>query len=1101
VTPATESDELEEPSDNERRPSSPPATQYELLRDDGFRHLQNEDEDDQRMTQKLHGRPKLIGDNHAAENGIIESITCINFMCHERLQCDLGPLLNFIVGENGSGKSAILTAITLCLGGKPSSTNRGGSLKSFIKEGRDQCILTVKIKNQGPDAYHREIYGDSIIVERHFSRTGSSGFKVKPALGNRIISTKRQEVEEIVEYYCLQVDNPLNVLSQDNARQFLNAATPQAKYKFFIQGVQLEQLDNDYRVVQETAELMETRNYDYDEVLQAKQKDCDEKKKRLDIVKNNEELRRKARLYSNQSAWAQVADEERDLAEKTATVAKLVQEIADAESVIETTSAELEQENERLQRAQAEEQAVLAAVDDANGPVEAAKEAYQLAKTQLESLHAEEREAHAQVGRAKKRIAGLESQIKAEERLIEEANGGAQTKLRRELEGAEQAVADLEAEVGERKKEADGLVKALDQAKRDIMKSKDAIDALRPEIRSVEDDIATLQRGTGSPNDAYEATMPRLLTEIEREADSFEMKPVGPIGSHVRLLEPRWSGILEKTMGRTLSGFIVTSKRDQSRLQAMMNRFKVFNSPILIAMKQPLDLHGKEPDASFLTILRVLKIEDQLIRDQLIINHGIEQILLIPDREEGEKTMFDGPPPRNVQACLCFHDTRPGFGLRLTARGGSLTTSTTEPEKSQRPRMKADLDSRIHARREALHGLEQEMRKLEGEKRILDQQIRRAETDVAMAHNVVKLASKKHRAAEVVVERIKDGIDGFTGAEGKLTSFKEELQAARQEEEHHGRQYGEMALRKTAKNEEVEALRKALKTEQAKAKDIESKVTKAHRKVERCQATRSIALGAKNEAHEKTDMLRNDKMRAEIKRDKQQETVVEFTAEARKIASDRVYLPEGETYSMVAAKLQEVSRQLKEREKSAGMTDAQINEEFIAARKDLDMSIAQARTMKAVLRALKMTLAQRLAKWRQFQRHISAASRVNFIYLLSERGFRGGLIIDHEKHMLTLRVEPDETRKGASGRNTKTLSGGEKSFSSICLLLAIWEAMGSPLRCLDEFDVFMDNVNRAISTNMLITAARRSVGRQYILITPNAIEGSSHREKDVHIIR
>jgi hypothetical protein len=60
-------------------------------------------------------------------------------------------------------------------------------------------------------------------------------------------------------------------------------------------------------------------------------------------------------------------------------------------------------------------------------------------------------------------------------------------------------------------------------------------------------------------------------------------------------------------------------------------------------------------------------------------------------------------------------------------------------------------------------------------------------------------------------------------------------------------------------------------------------------------------------------------------------------------------------------------------------------------------------------------------------------------------------------------------------------------------LLAIWEAMSSPLRCLDEFDVFMDNVNRAISTNMLvsclghvrgvvadiaqITAGRRSVNR------------------------
>ena len=42
-----------------------------------------------------------------------------------------------IVGHNGSGKSAVLTALTLCLGGKATATNRGKSLKGFIKEGRE----------------------------------------------------------------------------------------------------------------------------------------------------------------------------------------------------------------------------------------------------------------------------------------------------------------------------------------------------------------------------------------------------------------------------------------------------------------------------------------------------------------------------------------------------------------------------------------------------------------------------------------------------------------------------------------------------------------------------------------------------------------------------------------------------------------------------------------------------------------------------------------------------------------------------------------------------------------------------------------------------
>ena len=75
--------------------------------------------------------------NVPAEHGILERVECYNFMCHDHFAVDLGPLINFIVGKNGSGKSAVLTAITLCLGGKASATNRGQSLKSFIKEGKE----------------------------------------------------------------------------------------------------------------------------------------------------------------------------------------------------------------------------------------------------------------------------------------------------------------------------------------------------------------------------------------------------------------------------------------------------------------------------------------------------------------------------------------------------------------------------------------------------------------------------------------------------------------------------------------------------------------------------------------------------------------------------------------------------------------------------------------------------------------------------------------------------------------------------------------------------------------------------------------------------
>ncbi len=64
------------------------------------------------------------------------------------------------------------------------------------------------------------------------------------------------------------------------------------------------------------------------------------------------------------------------------------------------------------------------------------------------------------------------------------------------------------------------------------------------------------------------------------------------------------------------------------------------------------------------------------------------------------------------------------------------------------------------------------------------------------------------------------------------------------------------------------------------------------------------------------------------------------------------------------------------------------------------------------------------------------------------------------------------------------IASGEKSYSTICLLLALWNAMFSPFRVLDEFDVFMDAVNRRLAMNLLIDTARDGSNSQFILITP-----------------
>ena len=48
--------------------------------------------------------------------------------------------------------------------------------------------------------------------------------------GKTVISTKKEELTTICESLQIQVENPLNILTQDTAKMFLSNSTPVQKY-------------------------------------------------------------------------------------------------------------------------------------------------------------------------------------------------------------------------------------------------------------------------------------------------------------------------------------------------------------------------------------------------------------------------------------------------------------------------------------------------------------------------------------------------------------------------------------------------------------------------------------------------------------------------------------------------------------------------------------------------------------------------------------------------------------------------------------------------------------------------------------------------------
>lgn len=1047
---------------------APPSTQYEIIRDNNWEHLNNADLDDQRASQRFLSRKAQIGDNHAADNAIIEEVTVINFMCHDKLNVKLGPLINFVVGMNGSGKSAVLTAITLCLGGKASATNRGASLKSLIKGGTDQACLIVKVKNGGVDAYQPELYGSSIIVERHFSKSGSSGFRLKSSTG-RTISTKKGDVDDMIEYYQLQVDNPMNVLTQDAAKSFIQSSTPKQKYQFFVEGVQLQQLDNDYRLLMDTCDQMSSKLDEGKENLVELEKRRDAAQARADMAGQHDAMRRASRMLGNQLAWAQVEEVEQKLRERENVLEAVREKIIEAQRNVEEKGEMYEAANNSLERAQA----FVTEIEDELAPIRNeqtnAEEEYQKAKDVVMAAHGAQRLIGSDMKDAKLMVAKCQEDIVAEEQRIEDANGGAHGRKQAEIVEAKQGVVSAKQAFQDHQHGLQRFEDELRDASTRAKNIENPLHAKEKEFADCKRRLADLNSDRGDIMAGFPKSMPQLLQKI-RTDQGFRETPVGPIGLHVRLRESKWSQLLESVLGTMLSSFVVTSKADQTRLSGILRQFSLeHNCPILIGNNQPLDTTGYEPDQRYETILRVLDIDSDLIKRQLIIHSRIEQNILVGTRNDGHRVMFEGSRPHNVARCytLSDHDVNRGH-LLLNHGNGNHEIQPVKMRSNQPPRMKTDIEDQIKNQKEIVVSSKTAKDALDAQKKVLDREVQKCRSAIEQHNRKYKDLKIKVQKAEDRVETLQAEFDEVNVEDGRLEAYRSALTDAEKRLEIIEESYGSQGLEKEKLNAIVSDKKIELQAVKARIAEHEAKLKKAQAKVKNCSQARQIAVEEKNYAIEAIATLKAEETRAEEKRKVRAGQVKNFIASASEVC-ERVPIGNNETATTLDAKLSSLKQKLKDRSRELGADDDTIYRALTDAETVYESSKANITELVSLLQLLKHTFMKRIKGFRSFQKFISSRSRINFGYLLSERAFRGKLLIDHKQKLLDVHVEPDETKKNAKGRATKTLSGGEKSFSSICLLLALWEAMGAPLRCLDEYDVFMDDVNRDVSSRMIVS--------------------------------
>ena len=171
----------------------------------------------------------------------------------------------------------------------------------------------------------------------------------------------------------------------------------------------------------------------------------------------------------------------------------------------------------------------------------------------------------------KLRIQKAKRDINEEIQRLEDAGGGNQAIRLQELENAKIAVADAKTALEEHHGHLPSLEDERNRADIEIRQYGPSLDMKKGDITGLERRLNSLRKDKGDQWTAFHDRMPQLLRAL-RDERGFIHPPVGPIGSHIRLLDPEWSTVLEKSLGGMLNAFLVTSKSDSTRLSSIMRK-------------------------------------------------------------------------------------------------------------------------------------------------------------------------------------------------------------------------------------------------------------------------------------------------------------------------------------------------------------------------------------------------------------------------------------------------------------------------------------------------------------------------------------------------
>eukprot|EP00879_Flechtneria_rotunda_P009100 GHRR01009527.1.p1 GENE.GHRR01009527.1~~GHRR01009527.1.p1 ORF type:complete len:738 (+),score=285.10 GHRR01009527.1:656-2869(+) len=635
----------------------------------------------------------------------------------------------------------------------------------------------------------------------------------------------------------------------------------------------------------------------------------------------------------------------------------------------------------------------------------------------------------------------------------------------------------------------------------------------------------------------------QLRNLVDRNKRAFDEVPIGPIGAHLTLSNTMWENAADVVLGGYLESWICHTERDRETLRKLAAGLRLRGPHIIVSSfcrpAYTVPPH-KKPAAGYQSLREFVQVEHpqhaRIIDNKLMDLSHYEAVVLATDTAPVALATDDA----------CFHVLwqglpGPAVSMIVAATGKSWSKRNAAVlvrnyfGDSRRPRVSASFESAVATCEQELlkaqaayHTIQQQVIAATIELQNLQQQAERVLQASRCALGEAKRAQNTLRQLQdnmpMLDAPVDDDADDLVAAEQRrlqeqIAAMQQAFDKARAQEDQAKQSMDRSkALLEARKSEMDEILTQMdshtdelaqLAEQKAKLTDQRNKAEVVLQKVKgqleqlqkdadgvqaQIQELREYALQVCSEEEGQNALQgARDWMKGQMQR-RMQELVTKgdlrpdelpqrLEMTYQKICIDQAV----EAFRKKAA---DFDKQIMTMEKDAGGSKAELEYQRDKAQTDYARHDYSYRNMKNVYVITKDAVADRWQKFHRLFEDVKIMVSSKFMLYMRRRGHMGKVRIkDGElKLLVKINARSVDAKQNKAVTDLKQLSGGERSFTTVAFILALGEFTENPFRAMDEFDVYMDAVNRRIATQTLLEFAREKSHLQFVFLTPQDLQ-------------